>query len=94
MSADDVWWILPAHVRYLTVPIKNAEETTIILQRQGHLTHVNVVFNGISSCSIFHKWLRRKKQDLTYRRKWFLFHVRRKRVEDRRIKLDGDLSHS
>ena len=77
ISADDVWWILPAHVRYLTVPIKSAKEATIILRRHGHLSNVNFVFNGISTCIKFHKWLRRKKQDLTYRRKCFLFHVRR-----------------
>jgi hypothetical protein len=89
----------PAHVKHLTVSIKNITEATIVLDRLQHLSSAKFFFDHPPVRDQFLDWLEKHKKGSTYHTIRFSIcvwlrqdHLQYKQIEtgDKRIKLTND----
>ncbi|UJR16939.1 hypothetical protein I4U23_003837 [Adineta vaga] len=66
MTANIIRSIIPCHVRYLTVPMKNLDEIKILLERQTNLTCIKFFINQTQCLNDFNQWLNTKTNDMSY----------------------------
>jgi len=99
LTANDICSIIPAHIQYLTVTIKDFHEAIIVLDRLKHLLTANFFFDQTLCYDKVHEWFKTKKQHFSYRTETLSLCVWRKKktnslneltISNKRIKLDND----
>ncbi|CAF1199103.1 unnamed protein product [Adineta steineri] len=78
LTANNICYIIPTHIRCLRVTIKDMSEAKIILERLTHVSSARFYFDHTPCCDEFQQWFESK--NLSYQIEPSFVSVRRKKI--------------